>query len=1170
MSLKKSNLYASRVYAEHPIATWAMDEEYFFSSLISENQKVLSTVEWNFVNATSASSSITIATKPIDEDPIAKIYLTSSSPTYLSMSLNDPIVYADSIDTEKNSICISAHINIPTALDGLGSKIALKVSSVQIGFTIDSETFYEEFTDFVENSWQHISFTKEITSENDVYPYIRVNYVNPQYGENDTSIYINGLSVGQWSENFNYLNTGVTSGSIPTNILDILDYPTLLNGFEIDQYGLSGSVAYLIQDGNKMLTKISSVPMVYGSKGNMSILPQSGSVSIPSLVFPGYGFLNKNGKYENLTAEFWLRLSNQSIDQVKIFGPISSNDGLYVGGEFLTLKVGKYLQSYAVGQWYRPMLVNISQSSNELFVMINGEKVISIPIESLEISTFPESTEDFLGFYGNENIPIFEIDCFSIFPYVVADQVAKRRYVYGQGVDEQENIVIPYGGELTYVDFPYAGYNSTIRYPDRTSWSDGYYNNLSVTSEGISFPSYNLPDVIFTSSDNLVYSESVQKQYLTSFEEDNFAVQDEAYPFFTMYPNSEYSQTNGTLYFAKINQTPYDTKSFHAILKSSASVSSEQSIAYFYNTQNTDFFEITLSSGSIQYIFNDEVIQSASVGTNEYFAVGVDFDKISSSYPESVNNFFSNPDNLSLNFAGRGGNKFLGKVFSVTLNSEFFTEKDGPVQSSENPNGIGIFDSDGFAFKNFSSDLYSYVGAYTLLPKQSNSTVFFDIGCSGYWEDSIPLAYFGKYITDSLGNIKYDLDILQFNIDIPTSSFAKTNTSSQSYQDSILTKIYVGLERKNTDNIKTYLDYSNTEVISLDRILDFNSVEDFESTKFEVCDGTIIYAPKDGIGFENYFLNTYIILTSRGINTEKSRIKNMSLASLTFDESTFYPISTPAQGKFYPITKIEDQYLYKKQIPVVIDNESSPYLYLTGDSGISILPQKEGRLVKGISIPVNEALKEDAEIVGIQMYAMFNESETFTERRLLGKFFSQERSYDIILIPESGGKRAFIKIYDSQTRGEVSDIRYFLNGLSVRELIISPLTWNHIVISLQDSKIELSGIIGELELYQGFKYDSVATFSDINSIKTNLLNFDQWNDADDFTWGVWASASWTEVLDPVEIQLTLLSVNGTDIFNTYAGLSTAHGDDDSILNVNFDSVQVLNDADWNTFEIKPV
>jgi hypothetical protein len=1217
MSYKNSNLYASRVYAEHPIAMWSMDEEYFFFSLISDNQKFLSASVGNWV-LTNATSEIAtdILTSPIPDDPTTKIYLSSASSRYMEMQLSSPISYEDSINIEKGSISISTHVNIPTDTN---------IVKVRIGFIINSQEYYKDFFNFIDNFWEYLSFTKQIDSQENITPYIKVFYTDDEsFGELESSIYFNGISVGQWSEPYSFNNTGIISESLPGNITSIIDYPELLKGSEIDQYGVTGNLGYAIEYDKKLLIENTGIPMVYGSKGNVSILnkkiienfdseissfgaadetvtllvdggipsstyteflnggiPEYIDPVVPSLIFPGYGFLNSSGIYHNLTAEFWIRISHQSNQDIKIFGPIKSNDGLYVSGEFITLKVGKYSQSYFINQWYRPMLLHISQSETEFFVMINGEKVISMDVDFSKIDTFPSSSEDYLGFYGNEKISLFEMDCFSIFPYTISEQVAKKRYVFGQGVQEQENIVVPYGGQLSYVDFPYSGYGSTIKYPDRTSWTDGYYNNIVANLEGISLPSYSLPEIIFTSSNNIVFSETVQNEKKELLEKDNYTIQDEPYPFISINPNNSYESVYPVINFSTLNQSTYETKSIHSIFSTSSDIETEQSLLYIYNSSNTDYFQVLINSGSLQYIFNNNIISSASVSTNQYLAAGLDFDKISENYSSIIGTFFSNPETLSLELACHETNKFLGKIFSLTFNNDFFTEKDNSLIFG--PSNL----SNGIALKEFDDSLYNYVGTYTLLPKKSNSTVFFDIGCSGYWENSVPLSYFGKYINTSNEGILYDLDILQFNVDIPSSIFSKESTEASAYQSGLLSKVYVSLH-KNVDLPKVYSEYSNTENIGLERVLDFNSIENFESTKFEICDGTIIYPPKSGIGFANYSLVTYIILTSRGTNTEKMKVKDMSISSLTFDESEFYSINTPAVGKFYPVTKSQDQYIYKKQIPVTINNESSPYLYLSGDSGISVLPKSEGELLKGLSIPINESLKPVDNIVGLQMFLMVNESSEFSENKVIGKIFSNLVSYDIVLIPELDQKRAQIRVQRSDNKAEVPYLRFFLNGREVNTIFIKPLDWNFITISFQESSINLNGKIGQFEIYSGVRVDNVSIFSEISTTKNIQFNYDSWSQAFDGvfegleledgneSWGFWSASvsaapnTWEVPLNQKETSIQILSIDGNSVFNTYSGLSSFVGDDNSILGVNFDSVNVLNDTEWDTFEIKPV
>ena len=1198
MSYTRSNLYASRIYAEHPVALWSMDEPNYFVSLISQEEKEITQSGWDFSNAISSSAAFTLEGYPFDDLEVDKIYLASASgsPIEYMVSLSSSISYLE-FDPNKGSVCVSSYIYIPEST---------LVLHADIGFVVGGEEFYTRYSYLNVNTWEKISHTN-ITSITGFTPFIRITF-NPDVDANqdDSSIYFNGVSVGQWSEPYTSVSTGIFPNSLSASIASLIDFEGDIKSRVIDSYGYNDSDnGYVLSLSNSLLAELSGTPMVYGSSGNIrlnkiplkiidsvldgssieELVIEGGSASstytefidggdssiyltqeqynnFPSLVFPGKGFLNQSGYNKTLTTEFWLRVSPEVTTQTRIFGPLKSNDGIYIDKDFIKVNVGKHTKSYFIGKWYRPMLVHFCQSPNEIFLMINGEKVISIPIDSLSIDTFPPSNEDFLGFYTDNKIYLHEIDSFSIFSYIIAEQVAKKRYVFGQGVQEQENIVEAFNGTLSYIDFPFSGYSSTIRYPDRTKWEDGFYNNLVANNEGISLPQYDLPQILFNNNTSLTGSE---KSLITSgFYEENYLIQNEDYPFIVMDPNNSYidSGSYGTIYFPKLNQTSYQTRSIHSILKSSNDVSTRQSLLYISNNTQANVFEVVINSGSIQYLYNDAVLNSASISASSYFAVGIDFNKIEQTYHSTVGSFFSTPDTLSLNFAGNQEDVFLGKIFSLTINNDFFTDKDGDQ----------IFNTSGLAIKNFNSDLYDYVGSYTLLPKITNTEMILDVGVSGYWENSIPLSYFGKYITQANGELKYDLDMIQFNIDAPSSIFSKYNEQSSAYQESLSTKVYVTLQNISEIGKSVYTQFINTELVGMNRVLDLGEITSSENTKYKINDGTVIYPPKDVSGFTNYYITLHIEISSKGINTENIKVKNMGLASLSFDEGQFYSINTPAAGKFYPIAKSEDQHVFKRNIPVVIDTESSPYLYLSGDSGIEVLPEIDENLIKGVSIPINQDLKPEQEIVGLQMFLMYNESSSFTQRKTIGKIFNSNTSLDLVLIPEEDGKRAFLNVIKTDTGESLKKVKFFLNGKLVNKIAIQPFLWNNIVISFEieplaiKRPIYLDGIIGEIEIYSGVKVDNVASFAELNSIKQSLVEYDKWRDVDNFNWQYWsASSNWVTALNEEPIGVTVLSLNGEDLFNTYLGLSSGVVNDNSRIDVSFDSVLILNDAGWDNY-----
>ena len=106
-------------------------------------------------------------------------------------------------------------------------------------------------------------------------------------------------------------------------------------------------------------------------------------------------------------------------------------------------------------------------------------------------------------------------------------------------------------------------------------------------------------------------------------------------------PNNSYEANNsyGTIYFAKLNQTNYQTRSIHSILKSSSNVSTRQSLIYISNSFDSNTFEVAINSGSIQYIYNETILNSSLISASSYFAVGIDFNKIEQTYYSTVGSF---------------------------------------------------------------------------------------------------------------------------------------------------------------------------------------------------------------------------------------------------------------------------------------------------------------------------------------------------------------------------------------------------------------------------------------------------------------------------------------------------------------------------------------------------
>jgi hypothetical protein len=444
----------------------------------------------------------------------------------------------EDLNASLSTFCVGSHVYIDSEY----------VKSVSIGFEYTDTTTssivqklktYEIQTGNT-GSWIFISQTSEIVSENtNLRAVIKITSYAGGAALSDYLYYVNGITLGQWSEEFNTQSLGLTPIAMPANIA--LESEQVISS---PAYGISGDLAYYIISDNKLLAKNTSIPLVYGSSNVTTLKPNTNNE--PSLIVPGKGFLNKVGQHKEYTVEFWTRINSDSSVSRKIFGPIASNDGLYVDNGFLTLVIGKNFSSHFVGEWFRPMLIQIRLIRNAATLIVNGEEVESLTIQTDNLE-LPEEydennkSQDWLGFYSYSDITPIDVDCVAIYSYQVPLTVAKRRWVYGQGVISPEGINSAYGGVSAFIDYPFADYTANYTYPEFAEWQQGSFDNLSTTTKVLRTPEYQLP-VIYL-DDKTINNLYVDNQTIQSLE--SGPVND--YKFVTFRPNNSWNTK--TCYF---------------------------------------------------------------------------------------------------------------------------------------------------------------------------------------------------------------------------------------------------------------------------------------------------------------------------------------------------------------------------------------------------------------------------------------------------------------------------------------------------------------------------------------------------------------------------------------------------------------------------------------------
>ena len=1191
-----SNLYAEKIFSEHPLVLWALDDRADYVSLITEAQRNISSL-WNETGGVA-----TLISTPADA-PFQDSYTST-------ISANVPTVDGEEVIAWSPDLKSFSDLDVDLGTISVGTYFYLNsvyVDSISIGIEYTDTTSsqlvrkFKTFFNPIYANWSLISATFDVPDENANFRmFIKFSTLIGGASSNDYQVLLNGITAGQWSEEFNATSLGVSSQLIPSNIALAETY-----GLEAKAYGLSDRSGYYLVNKNSLVARNTTIPLVYGASGVTKLRPNQNN--LPSLIVPGQGFLNEAGRYKDYTVEFWARINSDSATPSRIFGPISSTDGLYVESGFLTLKIGNTFRSHFVGEWYRPMLIDIRVLKNSATVLLNGEQVISISFNTKDLilpSVLNESgkSQDWLGFYSTENVTPIEIDCVAIYHYQVPITVAKRRWVYGQGVLSPEGINSSYGGSSAFIDYPFADYTANYSYPDFAEWQQGTFDNLVTNQNSLELPTYSLPE-IFTNSKTL------QNLY-----DDNLAIQSEANKFITLRPNDSWANQGVYINFPRFDILNDQVHALYGVFKASENTS-VQTLFKIYNSRTGNFFTVKKNGARIDYSlrFNgiEETLHSTpNFSINTLIAVGIKFEDLNNTFGGNVAAFFGNLNGLKMYVGGdeTASNTFFGKIYSVGVCSSLNLVT---VEDHFNSNGIAKIQD--------AVELLAHTASYTLLPTVAYGKFLLDIGVSSYWEDYLPLSYFAQYVKNDVGNEYYDLDFLQFNIGYPAPSkllekeSVTENWTYANLYNEYLSPIqrpyseldnflysgfndYEDLAQKSNkyyeydtanSEIKSYITFqyiqeganalpsyfTTTEKAKEGRVVDIAEYPQWQNTKFEIVDGTIIY-PIKTVDFNKLAIVFHLELTSRSTLTKPISLRRLSFTSQALDNNSFNPIGTRFGIDMFPYKKSGIYYDYKSKNPFSIYKGSTPYLYMTRDSGIEVRGDFSSTIDRGITVPINKQLADAYQVSAIQLwhrYDLDNFSITptqFFEIRYKGNLI---KFYTIAI--DDAGKRARVYAIDDNTGQEFNGLSYYMNGNIVREPVLTIKEWSVIGIGFANN-LDFNNFIG------GINLNGPGVFNNISYYQANSLQQIQkqltrpWadvkdDDGTDLYWQYWnENFNWEGML--VLSSSNLYGVNPSDVYKTYIGTNKIVVDDGDGMTFLPDKIRIYKDLEWSSFTITPV
>jgi hypothetical protein len=1183
-----SNLYAQKVFAEHPIGLWTLDEPADYVSLITEQERALTS--WTVTGATASEFTQDFPAQKLSSVR-NKVLVPNSSgtDTHTVTMTSSAICNKSELDTTLGTFSLSGYFySFGRALD----------ISIGYEYTNSSSIIVNSYKDFSISStedWIFLSETFDIPAES--FTNLKVSF-KVAYDEPTTDYFfiIHGVTAGQWSENFHVESLGSTLINIPSDIN--------INGMasEAKAYGLNANTAYYLSNGKTLAATNSGVPLVYGASASTRLIYNNDN---PSVIVPGLGFMNEDGQYKDLTLEFWARIQTSAISPKRIVGPISSDDGLYVHDGFFSLKVGKNVGTYFVTEWDRPMLLAIRISTTHATLLVNGEEVIglsflesSLSYPARYVSTYDN---DWIGFYAHPDVSSIEIDSVAIYPYIVPSIVEKRRWVYGQAVDVQSAIGDSDIESSVVIDYPFAKYAKNYLYPDIGKWQQGINENLIVENNTISLPQYEKPQVVFNGK--------TSDEWYT----DIAAVQTDSDNFISLRPNEKWS-VDGYIMLPKFNILNQEVKAFYGLFDITDRVS-RQTLMYLENDVTGDNLDIYIEEDVVHYnlkyldVSGDmiDVLDYTEQLTNadKYIVVGLDISKFVASFGGKVATFFGSKQDLKMYIGGRKGalnTTMSGKIFSVgfctarnlkkikdifgptgtVIDSQAFeaaaNEDAGNAYFGNEPTiWTKIFDGGSSYFGNSSAayqDIIDGGGIYSILanivkdhipsygvsPKMFLGNYILDVAVNGYWQDYVPLSYLAKFVTDGATK-KQAIDFIQFNIGYP--NFDRFLSGNYDTTNSVV-KTYVSFqylsESSNADpNYFIYQEYAPQNKVVIPGA-------DWLVTKYEVVNDTVIYIPQ-GVDFKTLAIAVHIEVTSNGITESPVKIRSLQLASQALSKTEPNTIGTRYGAQMIPYRKSGSYFDYGGTNPFSIYKGSTPYLYLTANSGIGIKKLDNLFVERGISVPVNKSVANFYKISAYQMNLRFDDESFPLEPKQIFEIQAKSDHIKFFIVADSQiAKRGKIYAVDATTGRKYNGISFYINGKLSSHPTITSRSWATIGITFA-SDLDFSRVQGAFRINGAVLMNNIIHYKASADKDATRFAYRRWFSVKspggvDKDWDFWTpSYTWSDVLFITVVNVS--GIDGAEIYRKYTGTNNIVIDSDDTFSFQDYQYMVYKDLGWS-------
>jgi hypothetical protein len=265
----------------------------------------------------------------------------------------------------------------------------------------------------------------------------------------------------------------------------------------------------------------------------------------------------------------------------------------------------------------------------------------------------------------------------------------------------------------------------------------------------------------------------------------------------------------------------------------------------------------------------------------------------------------------------------------------------------------------------------------------------------------------------------------------------------------------------------------------------------WQTTKYEVVDGTIIYPP-NGVDISTLKLVTHIELSVSDTINNKVEIKSLQICSqaLSLDTTIENPVYTKYETKITPYTytvvggtrTYDYSGIGNAKNPFIMEKNTSPHLSLERLSGIRLLDLDYGAsgVNRGIRIDINKTQKAKSKVKSIQMFLYYDSKKFyFTGAEIFNIVAAGGEVFSTILGDPGSinpNNSSVLGISTKNSSGAtVTGITYYINGKLEATPLLRVDEWT-VLTMVFTTPISFDNISGEFNITGPFAIDNIVLY----------------------------------------------------------------------------------------------